>query len=75
MTKVRRQIQRQQREDPAVAARRIARIRTKYEDLTKEQEALSRWMTRLKRAFHKVEKLQQRVARMERQLADLEDRT
>lgn len=73
MTKVRRQIQRQPREDPAVEARRIARIRKKYEDLTKEQEALRRWMTRLKRAFHKVEKLQERITRMERQLADLED--
>ncbi|MBN71457.1 MAG: hypothetical protein CME32_19510 [Gimesia sp.] len=75
MAKVRRQIQRQQREDPAVEARRIARIRKKHADLIKEQEALSRWMTRLKRAFHKVEKLQERIARMERQLADLEDRT
>ncbi|MEQ8851743.1 hypothetical protein [Gimesia sp.] len=75
MAKVRRQIQRQPREDPVVEARRISRIRKKHADLTKEQEALSRWMTRLKRAFHKVEKLQERIARMERQLADLEDRT
>ena len=75
MTKVRRQIQRQHREDPAVEIRRVARIRKKYADLTKEQEALSRWMTRLKRAFHKVEKIQERITRMERQLADLEDRT
>ena len=75
MTKVRRQIQRQPCEDPAVEARRIARIRKKYDDLTKEQEALSRWMTRLTRAFHKVEKLQERIARMERQLADMDDHT
>ena len=75
MTKVRRQIQRQHRENPAVEVRRIARIRKKYDDLIKEQEALSRWMTRLKRAFHKVEKLQERIARMERQLAELEGRT
>jgi len=74
MAKVRRQIQRQPREDPAIEARRIARIRKKHADLIKEQDALSRWMTRLKRAFHKVEKLQERIARMERQLADLEDR-
>ncbi|WP_417385375.1 hypothetical protein [Gimesia sp.] len=75
MTRVRRQIQRQQREDPAVEARRITRMRKKSADLAKEQEALGRWMTRLKRAFHKVEKLQERIARMERQLADLEDHT
>ena len=41
--------------------------------LVQDRTALARWMSRLKRAFHVVEKLQQRVARLDRQLASLED--
>jgi hypothetical protein len=44
---------------------RRARLRT-------EQESLSRWMKRLRRAFHAVEKNQARVCRLERQIAHLE---
>jgi len=39
--------------------------------LTKEQQTLARWMTRLKRTFHAFEKAQQRVTRLERHLAKL----
>jgi len=39
--------------------------------LSKEQQTLARWMTRLKRTFHAFEKAQQRVTRLERQLAKL----
>jgi hypothetical protein len=34
---------------------------------------LARWMTRLKRTFHAVERSQRNVARIERLLARLED--
>ena len=71
MTTVRRRIQRTRQ--PTVAeARQQARIQKKHEQLAKEQAALKRWTSKLKRAFHTVEKQQTRIARMERQLADLE---
>jgi hypothetical protein len=37
--------------------------------LGKERAALSRWMSRLRRAFHSVERIQARRARFERRLA------
>lgn len=40
--------------------------------LQKEQQALARWMTRLKRAFHAVEKQQRRVTALERAIARLD---
>ena len=41
--------------------------------LEQERKGLARWLTRLKRAFHSFEKIQQRIARVERQIANLED--
>jgi hypothetical protein len=41
--------------------------------LTRDRIALNRWMSRLKRAFHSMEKLQVRIVRIERQLTRLED--
>ena len=55
---------------PAATAVRLSRWR---EQLGLEQQALSRWMAKLKRAFHSVEKHQQRVARLERQIRQLEE--
>jgi hypothetical protein len=46
----------------AARQRQIAR-------LVKEQESLRRWMTRLKRACHALEKHQQCIRRLERSLA------
>ena len=40
--------------------------------LQKEQQALARWMSRLKRAFHAVEKQQRCVAALERAIARLD---
>jgi hypothetical protein len=40
--------------------------------LETEQQTLSRWMSRLKRAFHAVEKQQQKVTRLEREIAKLQ---
>jgi hypothetical protein len=41
--------------------------------LSQDRTALNRWMIRLKRAFHSMEKLQVRIARIERQITRLED--
>lgn len=51
---------------------RQQKLAAKREQLHKEQQNLARWMSRLKRAFHAVEKQQRRVTRLERQLEDLE---
>jgi hypothetical protein len=40
--------------------------------LERDRAALARWMTRLKRAFHAVERGQFRVARFERKLTELD---
>ncbi len=56
--------------EPAVSIdlrvqRRHQQLRTKLEQ---EQAGLTRWMARLRRAFRAVERHQERVARLERQL-------
>ncbi len=43
------------------------------ERLECERAALARWQKRLKRAFNAVEKCQRKIARVERQLARLEE--
>ena len=40
--------------------------------LEQARNALARWMTRLKRSFHAVDKQQRAVARLERQIRTLE---
>jgi hypothetical protein len=41
--------------------------------LARDRAALGRWMSRLRRAFHAVEKLQRQIARADRHLSRLED--
>jgi hypothetical protein len=55
---------------PSAAAQRLQVLRRRLES---EQIALRRWLTRLRRAFHATEKQQGRVARLERQIAKLEN--
>jgi hypothetical protein len=55
---------------PSDAQRRIQKLRSR---LDQERAALARWMARLKRAFHALEKHQLRAHRLERQIARLED--
>ena len=43
------------------------------QDSSADPAALARWMTRLKRAFNSVQKIQQRLIRIERNIARLED--
>jgi len=44
---------------------RLAKVR---EQLGNERASLARWMSRLRRAFHAVEKHQSRLGRLERRL-------
>ena len=55
---------------PTAASVQLSRWRGK---LAEEQQALRRWMAKLKRAFHSLEKHQQRVARLERQIRHVEE--
>jgi hypothetical protein len=48
--------------------RRLERLQTQ---IAADREALQRWMPKLRRAFHEVEKLQARLARREKQLTRL----
>jgi hypothetical protein len=50
--------------------RLLHKLRSRLET---ERESFARWMTRLRRAFHSVEKIQGRITRIERQLSQLED--
>jgi hypothetical protein len=58
------------RPDPAPSRRdherSLQRLRSRLE---KERAALARWMPRLKRAFHAVERAQVQIARLERLIA------
>lgn len=49
---------------------RLHKLRMK---LALERSQLARWMKRLRRAFHSVEKTQVRLTRLEKQLAPSED--
>jgi polyhydroxyalkanoate synthesis regulator phasin len=51
---------------------RQTQLVTRRSRLEAEQQALSRWMSRLKRAFHAVEKQQQKVTRLEREISRLQ---
>jgi hypothetical protein len=52
--------------------RRHEKLLDRRSRLRVEQESLARWMKRLRRAFHAVEKNQARVCRLEREIARLE---
>ncbi len=72
MSTSRRRIVRPPRSHPPSQAPplRVQKLRVRLEQ---ERRALSRWLTRLKRAFHAFEQHQRKVAHIERQLARLED--
>jgi len=55
-----------------VDTRRQDQLIDRRSRLQTEQESLARWMKRLRRAFHAVEKNQARVCRLEREIARLE---
>lgn len=51
-----------------VRERKLAARRVR---LAAEKQSLDRWMSRLKRAFHAVEKQQAKIARMERAIEQM----
>jgi CII-binding regulator of phage lambda lysogenization HflD len=55
----------------AIRQRQVQRLR---ERLERERSALIRWQRRLKLAFNAIQKHQQRISRIERQLAQLEEK-
>lgn len=54
---------------PANQQRRLAKLRDKLEH---ERAILARWQTRLRRAFSTVERAGKKIARLERQILQLE---
>ena len=48
-------------------------LQKRRSQLENDRHALTLWMRKLRRAFHQVEKLQQRITRLERQIARLEE--
>ena len=56
----------------SVRERQLAARRVR---LAAEKQSLDRWMTRLKRAFHAVEKQQTKVARLERAIEQLTNKS
>ena len=73
MSTPRRRILRANRNAAAVAdPGRQRQLEKRRGRLEQERASLAKWMTRLKRAFHAVEKQQRRIAGLERQLVRLE---
>ena len=70
MTTPRRRVLRPVRPDvgDGLRERKLAARRVR---LATEKQSLDRWMSRLKRAFHAVEKQQVKVARLERTIEQL----
>jgi hypothetical protein len=67
MTTPRRRILRPPRA-PQPDPRQAERPRKLREGLATDRAALARWMTRLRRAFHRVEQSQRSLARVERKI-------
>ena len=58
------------RPSPNGTNHRLQKLRSRLE---RERTSLTRWLARLKRAFHAFEKCQATIARLERQLTKLEE--
>jgi len=73
MSTPRRRIVRPARQAEPSVQQRQRRAQALRGRLASDRAALARWVSRLKRAFHAMERLQARVARSERQIAVLEE--
>jgi hypothetical protein len=71
MVQPRRRILRLSRSAPNDGPRQT-KLLARRSKLEVEQQCLSRWMQRLRRAFHAVEKHQRSVTRLEREIAHLQ---
>ena len=60
---------------PPSPARNSASVRLPrlHSQLEREQQSLTNWTAKLKRAFHSFEKIQRRIAAIQRQIRKLED--
>ena len=57
---------------PMDDTRRQSQLHLRRTRLQTEQQSLARWMSRLRRAFHAVERQQRRVSRIEWEITRLE---
>jgi len=57
---------------PSDDGRRQQRLAARRAKLEAEQQSLARWMSRLRRAFHAVERSPQKVTCLEREIAQLQ---
>jgi len=72
MSNPRRRLLRFPTNPPAPDPQRQHRLQQLRAKLAVERAALARWMTRLRRAFHAVEKVTARMARLERRVTQEE---
>jgi prefoldin subunit 5 len=73
MTTPRRRVLRSTRAAATVVdPRQEQRLHRRRQQLQQERATLDRWMAKLKRAFHAVEKAQARINRLERQVPSSE---
>ena len=70
MTTPRRRVIRPPSPDRTSATVRLPRLRSQ---LDREQQSLTNWTAKLKRAFHSFEKIQRRIAAIQRQIRKLEE--
>jgi len=54
---------------PRDESRRLRRLERQHAQLDTHRQTLARWMSKLKRAFHTIERLQAQISRLEKQLA------
>jgi hypothetical protein len=57
--------------EPEPDRNRTVRLQKRRMQLESAQAAFGRWMTKLKRAFHAVEREQTRISRLEREISRL----
>ena len=69
MTVSRRRVIRPPSPVPTVLSVRLPRLRSQLE---REQQSLNNWTAKLKRAFHSFKKITLRIARLQRQIRQLE---
>lgn len=71
MTPSRRRVIRPPSAAPAtIPSVRLPKLRSQLE---REQQSLSNWTAKLKRAFHSFEKHQRQIVRLQRKICDLEN--
>jgi hypothetical protein len=73
MTAPRRRLVRFTHNTPEPNPRHVERLRKLRERLASERAALKRWMSRLRRAFHQIEKRQAAITRVEREITKLQE--